>query len=249
MSKPVLVIGSYLSPYVRKVLAVLDYKGIAYQIDPIVPFYGNEAFSELSPARRIPVLIDGPLTLCDSTVIVEYLNEQYPTPSILPAAVADRARARWLEEYADSVLGDVFIWKYWNQLVINRFVWGKTPDEAIVQQTVEQDIPGILDYLEEQVPAQGLLFESLCVADIALAAMFRNLLLARYTIDDKRWPNTARYIERVHALPCFAKLEPYETLSVKVPIQAHRDALATDGAPISEQSYGLNEPRRGILSR
>lgn len=38
MAQRVQIIGSYLSPYVRKVLVVLDLKGIAYEIDPIVPF-------------------------------------------------------------------------------------------------------------------------------------------------------------------------------------------------------------------
>ena len=50
----------------RKVLAVLHLKGIAYEIDPIVPFFGNDAFSEISPLRRIPVYSDGKVTLCDS---------------------------------------------------------------------------------------------------------------------------------------------------------------------------------------
>ena len=41
------IIGSYLSPYVRKVLVCLDIKGVAYEIDPIVPFYGNDEFARL----------------------------------------------------------------------------------------------------------------------------------------------------------------------------------------------------------
>ena len=63
MSEPVRIIGSYLSPYVRKVLVVLDLKGIAYEIDPIVPFLGDDRFSAVSPLRRMPVLIDGAVTL------------------------------------------------------------------------------------------------------------------------------------------------------------------------------------------
>ena len=58
MTQPVQIIGSYLSPYVRKVLVFLHAKKIPYEIDPIVPFYGNDAFTEISPVRRIPVLID-----------------------------------------------------------------------------------------------------------------------------------------------------------------------------------------------
>lgn len=43
--KPLLIIGSYLSPYVCKVVVCLELKGIAYEVDPIVPFYGNDRFS------------------------------------------------------------------------------------------------------------------------------------------------------------------------------------------------------------
>jgi glutathione S-transferase len=41
------IIGSYVSPYVRKVLACLALKELAYEIDPITPFYGNEEFGRL----------------------------------------------------------------------------------------------------------------------------------------------------------------------------------------------------------
>jgi glutathione S-transferase len=69
MSEAVTIIGSYLSPYVRKVLVCLHVKGVPYQIDPIVPFFGDEQFTKLSPLRPIPVLVDGDITLSDSTVI------------------------------------------------------------------------------------------------------------------------------------------------------------------------------------
>src|SRR5262245_22827972 len=97
--KPVRIVGSYLSPYVRKVLVVLDRKGVPYEIDPIVPFFGDDRFSALSPLRRIPVLIDDRVTLADSTVICEYLEERHPDPPLYPRGVEERARARWLEEF------------------------------------------------------------------------------------------------------------------------------------------------------
>src|SRR2546426_7506600 len=86
------IIGSYLSPYVRKVLVCLHAKGIPYEIDPIVPFMGDDRFSELSPLRRIPVLIDERVTLADSSVICQYLEDRYPEPPLYPRDVADRAR-------------------------------------------------------------------------------------------------------------------------------------------------------------
>jgi len=83
--QPVTIVGNYLSPYVRKVLVCLDLKGIDYRIDPIVPFFGSDAFTKISPVRRIPVLLDDRVTLCDSTVICEYLEDRYPSPALHPA--------------------------------------------------------------------------------------------------------------------------------------------------------------------
>ena len=92
MSEPLTIIGSPLSPYVRKVLVCLELKGIPYRIDPIAPFVGNEEFSRLSPLRRIPVLLDGDLVLNDSTVICEYLQDRFPEVPLYPADPVRRAK-------------------------------------------------------------------------------------------------------------------------------------------------------------
>jgi glutathione S-transferase len=46
------IVGSFVSPYVRKVLACLNLKGLDYEIDPITPFFGNDPFEQLSPLCR-----------------------------------------------------------------------------------------------------------------------------------------------------------------------------------------------------
>ena len=248
MPAPVRIIGSYLSPYVRKVLAVLQLKRIGYEIDPIVPFFGDARFARLSPLRRIPVLIDDRVTLCDSTVICEYLEERHPTPALLPLDPVDRARARWLEEYADTRLGEVFIWRLFNQLVINPFVFDTPTDQAVLQKTLSEDIPQVLDYLEAALPADGFLFGSTpMVADIAIAAPFRNAGFARFTIDAPRWPRSAAFVERVLALDALQALHRFEELSIRTPIAQQRAALADIGAPLTAESYGTDTPRRGVM--
>jgi glutathione S-transferase len=242
------IIGSYLSPYVRKVLVCLDLKGIAYEIDPIVPFYGNDEFARLSPVRRIPVLIDDSITLADSSVICEYLEERYPDPSLFPQGTRVRARARWLEEFADSRMGEVFIWHLFNQLVIRRFVWGETPDEQVLQKAREHEIPQVLDYLEGELPSDGFLFGAISVADIALAAPLRNASLARFSIDAARWPKTASYASRLLDHASFAKLRPFEEILLRTPIANHRAALIDAGAPVSAGTLGTSVPRRGVLA-
>src|SRR6476646_8375361 len=145
------IIGSFVSPYVRKVLACLNLKGLAYEIDPITPFFGNDEFERLSPLRRIPVLVDGDFTISDSSVICAYLDEAYPGPPLFPADAKDRARARWLEEFADTRLGDVFIWGFFYQKIVRPLVWGEPTDEARVANALADYIPAALDYLEGEL--------------------------------------------------------------------------------------------------
>ena len=242
------IIGSYLSPYVRKVLVCLEIKGVSYEIDPIVPFYGNDEFARISPVRRIPVLRDDSVTLADSSVICEYLDERYPEPPLFPHGAKLRARARWLEEFADTRLGEVFVWHLFNQLVIRRFVWGETPDEQVLKKAREEEIPQVLDYLEGELPPEGYLFDAICAADIAVAAFFRNAAFARYSIDAARWPGTAAFVTRVLGHPGFARLRPFEEVLLRTPIANHRAALKEAGAPISAETFGTSVPRRGLLT-
>lgn len=242
------IVGSYLSPYVRKVLACLGAKGIDYEIDPIVPFFGNDEFARISPLRRVPVMIDGDLVLADSTVICEYLEDRYPDPPLLPHGAEARARCRWLEEYADSRMGEVFIWHYYNQFIIRKYVWGLPPDDEVVRKAVDIEIPHILDYLESVLPDAGFLFESLSIADIAIASFFRNAAFARFNPDPGRWPRTAAFVARILSLDCLGRMAPFEELSLKTPIAAHRDTLRAAGAPVSDHTYVAAAPRPGLLS-
>jgi glutathione S-transferase len=241
------VVGSYLSPYVRKVLVCLTLKGLPYCIDPIVPFYGNDEFARLSPLRRVPVLIDDQVTLADSTVICEYLEERYPGVPLYPPGAAQRARARWLEEFADSCLGEALIWHLFNQVVIRRFVWGEAADEQVLRKAREQEIPHALDYLEGQLPAAGCLFGAIGVADVALAAFFRNATMARYAVDTARWPISAAYVSRVLGHAAFETLRIFEDLSVLTDKEQQRAALLAAGAPLGERSVGTATPKRGVL--
>jgi len=244
----VTIIGSFISPYVRKVLAALHLKGIAYEVDPIVPFFGNDEFSRLSPLRRIPVLLDGDVALCDSTVICEYLEERTPEPALLPRGARERARSRWLEEFADTRLGDVLIWALFNQRVIRRAIWGEPADEAVLAKALNEDIPQCLDYLERELPRAGFLFGAqLGSADLAIAAPFRNAAFARFTVDAVRWPNSASYLERVLGHDAVARLRPWEEASLKAPPSRVREALAALSAPLSARTWGDPQPRRGVM--
>jgi len=246
MTQRLKVIGNYVSPYVRKLLVCLELKGLDYEIDPVVPFFGDERFSQLSPMRTIPVLIDGDLVLNDSSVICQYLEDKYPQVPLYPTDIVDRARARWLEEYADSHLGDVLVWRLFYQIGVRRFVFGEETDAEVVREAQEHAIPAALDYLETQLPADGFVFGDLSIADITIACFFRNAAFVRYVIDAQRWPRTAGLVERTLALPAFQKLAPLEERSLRVPVPQQREVLLELGAPLSAETMGGTTPRKGV---
>lgn len=244
-----LIVGNYVSPYVRKVLACLAIKGVDYEIDPITPFFGDDRFARLSPLRRVPLMIDGDLALSDSSVICQYLDERYPDrPALLPDDVKDRARARWLEEYADTRMGDVFIWGLFYPIAIGPAVFGRERDKARAEATVTNDVPGVIDYLEEIAPETGFLFGDIGLADISLATFFRNAGFVRFQIDPVRWPKTTAYVARVLDHPSLADLRAFEEICLRTPIAEHREKLTAAGARLSAESFAAETPRPGVMA-
>ncbi len=99
-----------LSLFARKVEIILAEKGVGYE-RVMVPFSQTQGYSPKHPAvlaanpkAQVPVLIDGDLTLYDSTIIAEYLDEKYPAPPLMPSEPAQRAKCRLFEMEADEVL-------------------------------------------------------------------------------------------------------------------------------------------------
>jgi glutathione S-transferase len=99
-----------LSLFSRKVEIALREKGLAFD-RIMVPFTQERGYapkhpavSAANPKGQVPVLFDGDLTVFDSTVIFEYLEDAYPSPPLYPRHAADRARCRMLELAADEIL-------------------------------------------------------------------------------------------------------------------------------------------------
>ena len=99
-----------LSLFSRKVEIALNEKALPFE-RVMVPFSQAAGYSPKHPAvlaanpkGQVPVLIDGDLTLFDSTLIFEYLEDAYPVPPLYPAGAGARARCRRLELTADEIL-------------------------------------------------------------------------------------------------------------------------------------------------
>jgi glutathione S-transferase len=242
------VIGALPSPFVRKVLAVLELKRIPYEIDPIIPFFGDERFSKLSPLRRIPVFIDDKVTLADSSVICQYLEDRYPEPRAYPTEIVSRAQARWLEEFADTRMADVCVWRIFYPAVVKPHVFGAKRDPEAVGRAIKEELPQVLGYLEQQAPPDGFLFGELSIADISLAVHLRNLRWARAEPAVELAPKALAWLARVEAHPALAKVTAIADKVVRTPPAEQRALIRQMGLGVTADSLGGAEPRRGPMT-
>src|SRR5688572_32634619 len=96
--------GSTLSPFVRKVMAFAGEKGIEIELKP-TGFPNREPdFCAASPFNKMPALVDGDYCLADSSAIVHYLEAKHPEPALIPAEPRARGRTIWFDEFADTSL-------------------------------------------------------------------------------------------------------------------------------------------------
>jgi glutathione S-transferase len=197
--------GSSLSPFARKVLAYAGERGIEIELQPTgFPGHSPE-FIEASPFRKMPALRDGDYVLSDSSAIIHYLEAKYPERPLIPADPELRGKTIWFDEFADTILVACGAKIFFNRIVAPRFM-GRPGDEEAVASAILNDLPPILEYLEKVVPGNEgyLVGGSRTLADIAVAGPFANFRHTDTQVDPERYPRTIAYVERILARPCFS---------------------------------------------
>ena len=206
--------GSSLSPYARKVLAFAAEKGIELELRPTgaAPGQPSEEFKVASPLRKMPALQDGDFTLADSSAIVHYLEAKHPEPPLIPANPKLRGKVVWFEEFADTILVSCGAKIFFNLIVAPKFL-GRPGDEEAARQAEINDLPPVLDYLEKVVPVGDgyLVGDRLTLADIAVASPFANFRHTNTRVDPERYPRTVAYVDRMLARPSLAPWIEQET--------------------------------------
>lgn len=202
MSAEIKVCGVPISPFAKKVIAVLRLKGMRYTLDPVTPLEDSKTpeFMQKSPLGKIPFLEHGDFVTPDSSVICDYLESIHPESPVYPADAQQRARALWFEEYADTRFFQVLVVGLFAELVLKPKVLKVETDQEVVRVALEEGVPEVFGYLETVLPQEGFLFgDQLQLADISLGATLINAQHAQFSIDAERWPVSAAYFERVLA--------------------------------------------------
>jgi len=138
-----------LSPFAQKVKIALAEKSIAFE-SRLPNFFGQDAsFAAASPRLEVPALVDGDTAVFDSTIILEYIEDRWPTPPLLPVTPAARARVRQLEELCDTYYEAI------NWAVFEVRIFGRAKDDLadrLLARSAEQ-IAGVNAYLERELGA------------------------------------------------------------------------------------------------
>jgi glutathione S-transferase len=192
-------------PFGQKVRIVLAEKGLSYELVQIDFTQGEQRkpdFLRFNPFGRVPVLIDEDITVYDSTVIAEYLEDEYPEPPLLPAigSSALRARARTWEDFADT--------SFTPQVGQLMGEMGKpeTDRDPARLQRFHRSIERVLDFLNHELQGQEYLAQQFSIADIGFVP--RLVVLKDLGLDPaQNRPNVDAWLNRMIDRPSIQSLE------------------------------------------
>jgi glutathione S-transferase len=192
-------------PFGQKVRIVLAEKSLTYELIQIDLAQGDQRrpeFQRLNPFARVPVLVDEDTTVYDSTIIIEYLEDEYPEPPVLPTigSSALRARARLFEDFADASFTPQV-----GQLMAEMARAEGDRDQARLQR-LHRLIERALDYLNHELTGQQFLAGDFSVADISFVP--RVLVLGDLGIEaSTNRPNVDAWIKRMLERPSIQSLQ------------------------------------------
>jgi glutathione S-transferase len=182
-----------LSPRVRKARIVLAEKGLQYEKVNIDLTKGEQKKPEylaINPYGKVPALQDNGTTVYESTIIMEYLNDKYSNPSLLPSDPGARARARILMHYGDNPYESAVATLAGE--ILFKPMQGGTPDQAVVAKAKE-DLNACFERLEKELGNNDYLVGSaFTLADIPFVSwsmLFPNLQVEVPSAKVNAWLN------------------------------------------------------------
>lgn len=199
--------GTPVSPYVRKVQNVLDYKQLNYSQEEVLPAsvlkaIGQEvpeSFQKASPLGKIPALSVKEGSFADSAVISAFLEKRYPRHSVYPKKSRLYADALWLEKYADTVVTET-IHTIFVERVVKPAVLGMDPDEQLISTLIDTKLPAVLSYLNtwlKEHKTYALVGNQLSIADFAIVHHIIDLDASSVQWRDGTYPELESYVTRM----------------------------------------------------
>ena len=190
-----------------RVRIALALKGLDYSYKPVHLAKNeqfNESYTAVSASRLVPLLVDGDQALTQSLAIIEYLDEVYPQPALLPGTALDRARIRALALDIACEIHPIN-----NLRVLRYLVRDMKVTEDDKNRWYRHWVETGLEALERQLAAAPARFchgDTPTLADITLVPQIFNARRFNCRLDHV--PNVMRVFDACMALPAFEETRP-----------------------------------------
>jgi maleylacetoacetate isomerase len=197
----------YRSTAAYRVRIALNYKQVDYDSIPVNLLEGkqfNQDYEAVNPQMRVPTLVDGTFILGQSMAILEYLEEKYPKPALLPDDLAERAQVRFIAQLIASdihPLNNVSVLNYLKQTLHH--------DQKTVNEWYFNWLEKGFNALETLLAAKKgpfALGDTLTIADVCLIPQISNAFRFGFSMD--AYPRLLDINEHCLTLPFFEKAKP-----------------------------------------
>lgn len=199
------LVGSFTSPFVRKVRIVLSEKRIVYDFDVDIPWESDTRVAEHNPLGKVPILImDDGTTLYDSRVIVDYLDSANPVSRLMPEFNRERSMVKRWEALADGI----------SDAASTIFLERKRPKSLQSTEWISRQQKKAMLGLE--VAARDLGDKKWCegnvytLADVALGCTLGYLSFRFPEMKWRMFPNLVRLVDTLEERASFIETAPKE---------------------------------------
>ena len=199
------LVGSFTSPFVRKVRIVLSEKRIVYDFDVDIPWESDTRVAEHNPLGKVPILImDDGTTLYDSRVIVDYLDSANPVSRLMPEFNRERSMVKRWEALADGI----------SDAATTIFLERKRPESLQSTEWISRQQKKAMLGLE--VAARDLGDKKWCegnvytLADVALGCTLGYLSFRFPEMKWRMFPNLVRLVDTLEERASFIETAPKE---------------------------------------
>ena len=180
-------------PYSQKVRVVMAEKDLEYEL-VLVDLHANEQktteFLKLNPYGRVPVLVDDDVVVYDSTIINEYLDDEYAEPPLRPEDSGARARVRQLEDFCDTS----FIPP--TMVILSELHKSEDQRDGDMLQRYQTEVARVVARLDPFLEGNDFLVGDFSLADVAFAP--RLMILHQLGVElDPRLHNVPGWIARL----------------------------------------------------
>ena len=203
------IYGMSGSPFVRRTELVLVEKSIDYELIALSRDDGDLQTTEYlakNPRGRVPVMEDGDLTLYESQAIVEYIEERYPEPTLIPKDFGDRGHMRVAEMECLIYFSNALT-------ALARAVFMVAPENRDKDKVSSalHDVSLELDRLEQCGSSRGdvyLMGENMTRVDLTWLPFVELVGRAGAGIDDKKYGWTKKWRSTLSTRPSYDKTYP-----------------------------------------